>query len=478
MASQDDLTLLKQMHRRGEISDEQYDVLRRHVLWGAPLPQLMDEVPPASPAPGRPRVADRYATPAGYVPDDPPTAPWRPETGFVAVPERPAGPPRGRRPGPDRGLADYDPGTGQRAAPPPYRPGGEPAAPARVPPSYRPEGEPDPAYRRQGEPTEDRGATAYERGSRNPGRAGSAYRPQGEPAPPGVPPGPARTATAHRPAGAAARRLEAPREPEPAGRRARRPGADPPERGARRPGADPPERGARRPGADPPERGARRPGADPPERGARRPGADPPERPERPQRTRGRRARGIAAALTSLLLALALTAAGVWWFVFRETGVEAPAYARSICESVRDWQRQVDASSSALVKSIPREKDRARIRSAVEKYFTDLATRTDGLRAAIDLAGPVDVPGGRAYADSLAAAVSDQSGALRDLAVRTARLDATAATTFQVSLQSLLTGAETAVSDVIAALARPAAGTPAPLRLALSDEPACAPYVG
>jgi hypothetical protein len=414
-------------------------------------------------------VADRYAAPAGYVPDDPLTTPWRPETGFVAGPERAAGPTRGRPPGPDRGPAAYDPGTGQRAAPP-YRSGGEPTAPARVPlsyrpqgepgPAYRPEGEPGPAYRRQDEPTADRGATADERGSRDPGRAGSAYRPQGEPAPPGVPPGPARTATAHRPAGPAARRLEAPREPE------------------REPEPDPAGRRARRPGTDPPERRVRRPGTGPAEQRARRPGTGPPELPDRPQRTRRRRARGIAAALTSLLLALALTAAGVWWFVFRETGVDAPTYARSICESVRDWQRQVDASSSAVVKSIPREKDRARIRSAVEKYYTDLAARTDGLRAAIDLAGPVDVPGGRAYADSLAAAVSDQSGALRDLAVRTARLDATAATTFQVSLQSLLTGAETAVSDVIAALSRPAAGTPAPLRLALSDEPACAPYVG
>ena len=168
----------------------------------------------------------------------------------------------------------------------------------------------------------------------------------------------------------------------------------------------------------------------------------------------------------------------MWWFALRETGVDAPTYARSICGSVRDWQRGVDASSSALVKSIPWEEDRARVRSAVEKYYTDLAARTEGLRGAIDAAGPVDVPGGRAYADSLAVAVGDQSAALRDLAARAGRLDVDAATVFQISLQSLLTGAESAVSEIIAALARPAAGTPAPLRLALSDEPACAPYVG
>ena len=62
MASQDDLTLLKQMYQRGEISDEQYDVLRRHVLWGTPLPQLIDEVPaprarPPVPAPRAPAVS-------------------------------------------------------------------------------------------------------------------------------------------------------------------------------------------------------------------------------------------------------------------------------------------------------------------------------------------------------------------------------------------------------------------------------------
>jgi hypothetical protein len=182
--------------------------------------------------------------------------------------------------------------------------------------------------------------------------------------------------------------------------------------------------------------------------------------------------------LTSVLLALALVAAGVWWFALRETGVDAPTYARSICGSVRDWQQGVDARSSALVKSIPREEDRAAIRSAVEKYYTDLAARTDGLRGAVVAAGTVDVPGGPAYADSLATAIGEQSAALRELAARAGRLDVDAPTVFQISLQTLLTGAETAVSEVTAVLARPAAGTPAHLRLALSDEPACAPYVG
>jgi hypothetical protein len=45
MTSQDGLALLKQMHQRGEITDEQYDTLRRHVLWGTPLPEFVDDLP-------------------------------------------------------------------------------------------------------------------------------------------------------------------------------------------------------------------------------------------------------------------------------------------------------------------------------------------------------------------------------------------------------------------------------------------------
>ncbi|HVQ92674.1 MAG TPA: SHOCT domain-containing protein, partial [Mycobacteriales bacterium] len=79
MTSQDDLTLLKQMYQRGEITDEEYDVLRRHVLWGTPLPELMDEPPaaPGRPAPPAARTPvpppPRGAPPAGRDPGGPPT---------------------------------------------------------------------------------------------------------------------------------------------------------------------------------------------------------------------------------------------------------------------------------------------------------------------------------------------------------------------------------------------------------------------
>ena len=179
-----------------------------------------------------------------------------------------------------------------------------------------------------------------------------------------------------------------------------------------------------------------------------------------------------------MVLALALVAAGVWWFAFRETGIAAPAYARTVCTSVRDWQEIVDGRSRVLVGSVRQQDDRVAIRSAVRAYYTDLADGTDGLRTAIVNAGVADVPGGQAYADSLSAAIGGQATGLRDLASRAERLDTGSATVFQTSLQSLLTGAQTAVSGVTAALARPEGGTPAALRLALSDEPACAPYVG
>jgi hypothetical protein len=470
MASQDDLTLLKRMYQRGEISDEQYDVLRRHVLWGTPLPQLIDEVPPprAAPPPAPVRAPDRRGGSPGYAPEDPLTAPWRPDTGFVRAPDRP-----GPAPGPKRSPTAYDPGP---TVPPaaPRRPSGygEPPAPDRGPSPYRTLGEApadrDPvAYRPPGEPPADRAASGYHPSGGRRDQALPAYHPLGGP------PAADRDAPAHRPMSD---------RPGPAHRPPGEPPAADRDASAYRPAGEAPGlgRGAaahRRPPVDRDETSTAHPREPEPAR-RRRESTDAPQVLDRPRRPARRRGLGVLAVLTSLVLALALVAAGVWWFALREIGVDAPTYARSVCAGVRDWQRVVDTSSSTLVKSIPREENRSRIRSSVQKYYTDLAARTDGLRATIDAAGPVDVPGGRAYADSLAAAVGDQSAALRDLAARAGRLNVAAATTFQTSLQSLLTGAETAVSDVTAALARPAAGTPAQLRRALSDEPACAPYVG
>jgi type IV secretory pathway TrbF-like protein len=197
---------------------------------------------------------------------------------------------------------------------------------------------------------------------------------------------------------------------------------------------------------------------------------------ERP--TPRRRRRSLFAVLTSVVLALALVGAGVWWFALRQAGVRPADYARSICGNVRDWQQAIDSSNSALVTSIARQEDRSKVRTAVTTYYTAVAGRTDQLRTTILDAGVADTAGGQEYANSLAAAVGNEATALRDLATRAGRLDPDPAATFQIQLQSLLTGSETAVGNVSAALARPSTGTPTQIRTALSAEPSCAPYVG
>ena len=99
MTSQDGLALLKQMHQRGEITDEQYDTLRRHVLWGTALPANLDAVPPprsgADPSggyvPGSATIGpDRFPGPPGY-PDARGRPPGEPAAGYPGP--HPAQPP-------------------------------------------------------------------------------------------------------------------------------------------------------------------------------------------------------------------------------------------------------------------------------------------------------------------------------------------------------------------------------------------------
>jgi hypothetical protein len=74
--SDDDIAQLKLMRDRGEISDAQYEVLRRHVLWGTPLPEAMESLAGEEPrqqpsgrfvrqAQPRPRAAQPDTGPAG-----------------------------------------------------------------------------------------------------------------------------------------------------------------------------------------------------------------------------------------------------------------------------------------------------------------------------------------------------------------------------------------------------------------------------
>jgi len=182
--------------------------------------------------------------------------------------------------------------------------------------------------------------------------------------------------------------------------------------------------------------------------------------------------------LASLVLAVALAGAGVWWFTFRKTGVEPTVYARSVCGSVRDWQQDLDGRTSTLTKSIAQRDDPPATRTAVVAYYTELAGRTDALQTALVDAGTPDIPGGKAYADDLLATVSAQRSALGDSADRAGRLDTSSRRLFLISLQSLLTNESTSVTAVITTLAHPPAGTPPELRTALAAEPGCAAYTG
>ncbi len=189
------------------------------------------------------------------------------------------------------------------------------------------------------------------------------------------------------------------------------------------------------------------------------------------------RRRSVVAVLTSVVLALALAAGGVYWFELRREGLPPTAYARQACGAVRDWQQGIDSSNAKLINQISRQQNKTTVRSDVTAYYATIADRTDQLRVAILELGPADLTGGREYANSLAAAVGDQASGLRKLAGQASRLDPAAAA-FPTDLQGILTGADAAVSAVAAALARPDAGITTELRTTLSKEPACVPYVG
>jgi len=490
MTSQDGLALLKQMHQRGEITDEQYDTLRRHVLWGTPLPASLDAVPPprsgADPSggyvPGSATIGpDRFPGPPGY-PDPRGRLPEEPAAGYPS--RYPAQPP-GQAP------RRYASRRERREAEQAQAAAAHPAA-AVHPPAVHPEAV--------------HPAAAHPAAHREAAHTDAAH--------PAAHPEAAHPEAAHREAAylpPAARTGPLPPVREAPPRRHRRDGTDPTPLDRPLPDSPPPERERRWPDGPParrhrhappeevaPRRGRRptepAPGHVPPdEAGPGRTGAEPePHRRRRQPVETGKRQRGepaagkrkrrprrrsVVAVLTSVVLALALAAGGVYWFELRRQGLAPPAYARQACGAVRDWQQGVDSSNARLVNQISRQQNKTTIRADVTAYYTTIAGRTDQLRVAILDLGPANLTGGREYADSLAAAVGDQAIALRRLAGQAGKLDPAAAT-FPTDLQGILTGADAAVSAVTAALARPAAGITTELRTTLSNEPACAPYVG
>ena len=491
MTSQDGLALLKQMHQRGEITDEQYDTLRRHVLWGTPLPASLDAVPPprsgADPSggyvPGSATIGpDRFPGPPGY-PDPRGRLPEEPAAGYPS--RYPAQPP-GQAP--RRYVSRRERREAEQAQAAAAHPGAAVHPPAVHPEAVHP-------------------AAAHPAAHREAAHTDAAH--------PAAHPEAAHPEAAHREAAylpPAARTGPLPPVREAPPRRHRRDGTDPTPLDRPLPDSPPPERERRWPDGPPPARRHRHappeevaprrgrrptepaPGHVPPdEAGPGRTGAEPePHRRRRQPVETGKRQRGepaagkrkrrprrrsVVAVLTSVVLALALAAGGVYWFELRRQGLAPPAYARQACGAVRDWQQGVDSSNARLVNQISRQQNKTTIRADVTAYYTTIAGRTDQLRVAILDLGPANFTGGREYADSLAAAVGDQAIALRRLAGQAGKLDPAAAT-FPTDLQGILTGADAAVSAVTAALARPAAGITTELRTTLSNEPACAPYVG
>ena len=519
MTSQDGLALLKQMHQRGEITDEQYDTLRRHVLWGTPLPASLDAVPPprsgADPSggyvPGSATIGpDRFPGPPGY-PDPRGRLPEEPAAGYPSrYPAQPPGQaPRRYASRRERREAEQ----AQAAAAHSEAANPATAHPAAAHPAAYPAAHPAAAHPAAAYPAAHP-AAAHPEAAHPEAVHPEAVHPEAT-HPAAAHPEAAHPEAAHREAAylpPAARTGPLPPVREAPPRRHRRDGTDPTPLDRPLPDSPPPERERRWPDGPPPARRHRHappeevaprrgrrptepaPGHVPPdEAGPGRTGAEPePHRRRRQPVETGKRQRGepaagkrkrrprrrsVVAVLTSVVLALALAAGGVYWFELRRQGLAPPAYARQACGAVRDWQQGVDSSNARLVNQISRQQNKTTIRADVTAYYTTIAGRTDQLRVAILDLGPANLTGGREYADSLAAAVGDQAIALRRLAGQAGKLDPAAAT-FPTDLQGILTGADAAVSAVTAALARPAAGITTELRTTLSNEPACAPYVG
>ena len=400
MTSQDDLALLKQMHERGELSDEQYDTLRRHVLWGTPLPQLPEEPPPAEPPPTawppRPRMAEPGAShraSAQRGPAEP--RPGVPRSDGASVAGR--GPGGGHRSGersapPSSGWPTSRPAPASGWATPPPAP--------RRGPTGHPSG-PQPAVDRQ--PTIDRQPAVDDptQELRLLARWESSGGPSGDTADP---------AGTTADGGRAGRRRNAGKEATADRTAVDKPARKPNTKAGRR--TDPKAgRGvdlkSDRKGSSKRDRKTDRAPAgrspvasvtgEPPGPNS---ASAAPALPTAPVPRRRRRRQRTAVAVTSAVLALILVAAGVWWFTLRSTGVKPAAYAHSVCADVRDWRQAISNRGSAMAATLAKHSDMPSTRAAVASYYSDVADRTNQLRVDVDAAGrplphPAAEPAGR-----------------------------------------------------------------------------------
>ena len=342
MTSQDGLALLKQMHQRGEITDEQYDTLRRHVLWGTPLP--------AARAPSR-RRGRAPTRPAGTSPAPQPSGPDR-FPGPAGYPD-----PSGRPPGePAAAAPEPDPAQPPGQAPRRYASRRERPRPSRRTPrertrtAARAEAAHPERPRRGGPPAARRKHRPVATGTRGPvaaaPRDGTDATPLDRPQPDSRPP--------ERQAGGrtarAGRRHAMPR------RRRSRPGAGAPTEPG--PGHVPPEAAGSGPPAEPAT-----PARPPVETGKRR---------ARQRSGSGVRARrSVVAVLTSVVLALALAAGGVYWFELRRQGLAPPAYARRPAGRSATGSRASTPATPRLVNQISRQQNKTTIRADVTRVLHD-----------------------------------------------------------------------------------------------------------
>lgn len=146
----DDISMLNRLRKDGEITEDQYETLRRHVLWGTPLPELLEEEgiagttedgstedgPPESPAPADDVAHRRAGPPRKFTPVLPSHRPGSggqqrpPQTGSqrafqpnIRQAARPAPPPQRPAAPPQRTTPPPVPQPQQRpVTPPPQRP--------------------------------------------------------------------------------------------------------------------------------------------------------------------------------------------------------------------------------------------------------------------------------------------------------------------------------------------------------------------
>jgi hypothetical protein len=129
-----DIAQLRQMRERGEISDEEYEALRRHVLWGAPLPELGQSDEPDDLDDDLPEDLDE-PTSAHPMPDA--VTEWSP---VPPAPPSLASPPLGPASGAHPAVSPLGPASGAHPAVSPLGPAGgeDPAAPPMPDPTPAP----------------------------------------------------------------------------------------------------------------------------------------------------------------------------------------------------------------------------------------------------------------------------------------------------------------------------------------------------